>query len=167
MKKTLALLIALAISNTALAKVNYDDAISSNDQYYSQTESVHITPSNQGLEGFELQDTSSGDGWTQYWSGSTTGGIGIPRSAKEVFVRYTTSSKGTDNSFTNTQGYNSFPVNGGTLVFAKGRSTRSFSSDSCSVTTTGNFANFVVSGSSASDGWYCQASVIVNSVMYR
>lgn len=78
-------MIAAIVSSTVSAKVTYDDAITSNESYYSQTEQVHTTPSTEGLEGFELQNDSGGE-WKHLWSGSTTGSISIPSNTKEVFV---------------------------------------------------------------------------------
>ena len=164
MNKIVISLIALTLSYSATAKVTYEDAVASSADYYQSNAAVNKPPrEGVGLLPSELQDTSSGEGWTQYWSGSTTGGIGIPRSAKEVFVRYVRGRSIT--------GHDTFPTNGGAVTFAGDSQSKNSNSEnndwgSCSVSALGQYSNFVISGGESSDK-VCNASVRITGIMYR
>lgn len=80
------LLLMLVLSSSAFAKVTYDDAVNSSSDYHNSNEEQSLSPRvGFGLGPDELQD-SSGVEWKHVWSGSTTGRINIPSTAKEVFV---------------------------------------------------------------------------------
>lgn len=170
MKKTItaALAVCFALNAYASEKITLDMAIEQDAAARAYNNSVDMGALQGGMSQDALENTGSGAGWKAHWSGSTIGSVSIPRSAKEVFVRYSI------NGSSLSPGYNQFPVNGGAITFATASdSDRNGSSESaqqwsCSVVAKGQYSNFTVSGQQAQDRFKrCLAKVAITSVMYR
>lgn len=58
MKHLLLMISALCLSSNVLAKVTYEDAVKSSEDFYRHNNAVNIPPSQEGLSSSEKQDTS-------------------------------------------------------------------------------------------------------------
>ncbi len=164
-KNLAAVLLTIFAANTYADKVTFDMAAEQDAAARANNYSVNVGSPSGGMSSIALESSGSGDGWNKHWSGSTTGAISVPRSAKEIFVRYTTSGNAS------ATGYDIFPVNGGNITFAVASTRRNSSSQnhewSCSTSASGTYSNYRLTGGSSTNTHRCKASVNLTMVMYR